>query len=327
MKTSLSLVLAAQAALLLTTAAGAQELRVWKHGVIEPKADAGLIEAGLQGGFPEKFGLKVEILNLKSDVLGLKALLAGELDSYEGGPAGAITADSRGVDVRVIGCAWPRIPHGIFVRSDITDLTQLKGKAIAISSPNAFPDLLARAALKKAGVSPDEVKFANLGSDSDRFKALMANVVQASVSSSEFLAVAPPDVKLLFAGRDLMPMFLRNCIMTSGKTLATRHDDTVRFMAAEIAGARWAVKNKAAVMKLTRDIAGIKPDDPRPEFVFDESLKYGDYDPEMAIPGDKLAWLQNLLLETGDVTKPIDITQAYDAGIRDAAAALADKTK
>ena len=323
MKKLAALLLGASA--LLSGAALAQE-RVWKHGVIEPKADAGLIMAGLQGGFPEKFGLKVEILNLKSDVLGLKALLAGELDSYEGGPAGAITADTRGVDVKVIGCAWPRIPHGLFVRADITDIAQLKGKAIAISAPNAFPDLLARAALKKAGVSPDDVKFANLGSDSDRFKALMANVVQASVSSGEFLAVAPPDVKLLFAGRDLMPQFLRNCVMTSGKTIATRRDDMVRFMAAEIAGARWAIGHKDEVMKITREIASIRADDPRPEFVFAESIKHGDFDPEMNVAKEKLAWLQNLLVETGDITRPVDIARTFDETIRKDAAALADKT-
>ena len=323
MKKLAALLLGASA--LLSGAALAQE-RVWKHGVIEPKADAGLIMAGLQGGFPEKFGLKVEILNLKSDVLGLKALLAGELDSYEGGPAGAITADTRGVDVKVIGCAWPRIPHGLFVRADITDIAQLKGKAIAISAPNAFPDLLARAALKKAGVSPDDVKFANLGSDSDRFKALMANVVQASVSSGEFLAVAPPDVKLLFAGRDLMPQFLRNCVMTSGKTIATKRDDMVRFMAAEIAGARWAIGHKDEVMKITREIASIRADDPRPEFVFAESIKHGDFDPEMNVAKEKLAWLQNLLVETGDITRPVDIARTFDETIRKDAAALADKT-
>jgi NitT/TauT family transport system substrate-binding protein len=323
MKKLTALLLGASA--LLSGAAVAEE-RVWKHGVIEPKADAGLIMVGLQGGFPEKFGLKVEILNLKSDVLGLKALLAGELDSYEGGPAGAITADSRGVDVKIIGCAWPRIPHGLFVRADITDISQLKGKAIAISAPNAFPDLLARAALKKAGVSPDDVKFANLGSDSDRFKALMANVVQASVSSGEFLAVAPPDVKLLFAGRDLMPQFLRNCVMTSGKTIATKRDDMVRFMAAEIAGSRWAVSHKDEVMKITREIAGIRADDPRPEFVFAESIKHGDFDPEMNVAKEKLAWLQNLLVETGDITRPVDIARTFDETIRKDAAALADKT-
>ena len=323
MKKLAALVLGASA--VLSGAALAEE-RVWKHGVIEPKADAGLIMAGLQGGFPEKFGLKVEILNLKSDVLGLKALLAGELDSYEGGPAGAITADTRGVDVKVIGCAWPRIPHGLFVRADITDFAQLKGKAIAISAPNAFPDLLARAALKKAGVSPDDVKFANLGSDSDRFKALMANVVQASVSSGEFLAVAPPDVKLLFAGRDLMPQFLRNCVMTSGKMIKERRDDVVRFLAAEISGARWAAKNRDEVIKLTRDFAGIKAEDPRPAFIYDESFKNGDFDPEMNVSGEKMAWLQKLLVETGDVTKPVDPAKTYDDELRKAAIELIART-
>ena len=317
----------ATAAFLLSAGVSfAQSPRIWKHGVIEPKADAGLIVAGLQGGFPEKFGLKIELMNLKSDVLGLKALLAGELDSYEGGPAGAITADSRGVDVRVIGCLWPRIPHGIFVRSEITELKQLKGKAIAISAPNAFPDLLARAALKKAGVDPADVQFANLGGDADRFKALMANVVQASVSSGEFLAVAPPEVKQLFAGRELMPDFLRTCAMTSGKNIKERRDDVVRFLAAEISGARWAAKNRDDVIKLTRDFAGIKPEDPRPAFIYDESFKHGDYDTEMNVSPEKMAWLQNLLVETGDVTKPVDPAKTYDADLRKDALELISKT-
>ena len=308
------------------SAALAQSPRVWKHGVIEPKADAGLIVAGLQGSFPEKFGLKIELLNLKSDVLGLKALLAGELDSYEGGPAGAITADTRGAEVKVIGCLWPRIPPGLFVRAEITELKQLKGKTIAISAPNAFPDLLARAALKKDGINPDDVKFANLGGDADRFKSLMANVVQASVSSSEFLAIAPPEVKLLFAGRELMPNFVRTCAMTSAKVIKERRDDVVRFLASEISGARWAVQHRDDVIKLTRDFAGIKPEDPRPAFIYDESLKNKDYDAEMNVSGEKLAWLQNLLVETGDVTKPIDIARTFDADLRKDALALIART-
>ena len=61
--------------------------------------------------------------------------------------------------------------------------------------------------------------------------------------------------------------------------------------------------------------------------MFEESLKFGDFDPEMNVPGDKLAWLQNLLVETGDVTKPVDIAKTFDATVRADAAALADKTK
>src|SRR5712691_3490461 len=57
----------------------------WRHGLLSPKADAGFLLMAAKRGFAEKEGLKLEILEVKDDQIGLKALLAGELDSYEGG--------------------------------------------------------------------------------------------------------------------------------------------------------------------------------------------------------------------------------------------------
>ena len=62
----------------------------WKHGIIAPKADAGFLLMAARRGFAEREGLKLELLEVKDDQIGLKALLAGELDSYEGGAQGAI---------------------------------------------------------------------------------------------------------------------------------------------------------------------------------------------------------------------------------------------
>jgi NitT/TauT family transport system substrate-binding protein len=59
----------------------AQELRLWKHGVIEPKGDAGFSVMVGRKGFAEKLGLKIEITTLKNGATAHKALLAGELDS------------------------------------------------------------------------------------------------------------------------------------------------------------------------------------------------------------------------------------------------------
>src|SRR5215813_7738039 len=64
----------------------------WKHGIIAPKADAGFLLMAAKRGFAEREGLKLELLEVKDDQIGLKALLAGELDSYEGGPQGAFAA-------------------------------------------------------------------------------------------------------------------------------------------------------------------------------------------------------------------------------------------
>jgi NitT/TauT family transport system substrate-binding protein len=123
---------AAMALVLSAGAATAQSGKPWRHGVIEPKADAGFFMMADQRKFFDKFGLKVEVVKIKNDQIGLKAALAGELDSYEGGPGGAIVADSRGVDVRIIGCPWLVVPHGIFVHDNIKSMQELKGKTIAI---------------------------------------------------------------------------------------------------------------------------------------------------------------------------------------------------
>jgi len=66
-------------ALLLLTAssAAAQELKAWKHVVIEPKGDAGFMLMVGQRDFASKHGLKIEIVPMKNGALAHKALLAG----------------------------------------------------------------------------------------------------------------------------------------------------------------------------------------------------------------------------------------------------------
>src|SRR5580704_4587261 len=90
--------------------AGTKSLR---HGVIEPKGDAGFSLMVGQRGFAEKHGLKLEIVALKNGATAHKALLAGELDSIESSPGSAILAGAHGADIKILGCDWPGVPHGL----------------------------------------------------------------------------------------------------------------------------------------------------------------------------------------------------------------------
>jgi NitT/TauT family transport system substrate-binding protein len=96
--------------------APAQELKAWRHGVIDPKGDAGFSLMVGQRGFAEKHGLKLEIVALKNEATAHKALLAGELDSIESSPGSAILAAAHGADIKIVGCDWPGVPHGLMVR-------------------------------------------------------------------------------------------------------------------------------------------------------------------------------------------------------------------
>src|SRR4029078_9891640 len=64
----------------------------WRHGVLEAKSDAGFVFMPSKGGFAERQGLKVEMMQFKGDALALKDLIPGALDSYEGSPRGALIA-------------------------------------------------------------------------------------------------------------------------------------------------------------------------------------------------------------------------------------------
>jgi len=169
---------------LIALPASAQELELWRHGIVEAKSDAGIVFMGSKGGFAKKQGLKIEIQQFKGDTLALKALLAGELDSYEGNPGSPMVAASRGADIKLIGCYWPGLTYAIYSKESIKSPAELKGKTFAISAPGALPDLVARAVLAQVHLSAADVKFSIMGSDADRFKALTAGIVDAAAASS-----------------------------------------------------------------------------------------------------------------------------------------------
>jgi NitT/TauT family transport system substrate-binding protein len=160
-------------AVLLAFPAQAQSLKPWRQAMILPKADAGFFLMAAKRGFAEREGLKVEVLDVKDDPIGMKALLSDEVDSYEG-VYGAIAASARGADVKLLGCNWHAAPYVMLARPGIDRIEDLRGKSIAASSPGTPPDMVARAALVRAKVPPAEVKIAAVGGDRDRFTALRA---------------------------------------------------------------------------------------------------------------------------------------------------------
>ncbi len=224
---TLAAIIVAATAIAVAVPAAGQE-KVWKHGLINAKADAGIFMMVGRRDFAAKQGLKLELLEFKDDQLGLKALIAGELDSFEGGPQGVFAADAKGGDAKILGCHWIVVPHGIYAKDNITSVEQLKGKSIAVSAPNSMPNMLAIEALAKYGISDKDVSLAAVGGDRERYQALVGGVVEAAVVSNEYEPISPKNIHLLVAGRDAVPNFLRVCIVSSAKKLAERGDDAVK---------------------------------------------------------------------------------------------------
>jgi NitT/TauT family transport system substrate-binding protein len=325
-KLLIALMLGAAAVLPAVTAgAQAQTLKPWRHGVINLKSDAGFVMMPMQHDFMAKRGLKVEVVQVKDGAIGLKALISGELESLDGGAGEGIVAGMRGADVKTTGCHWPGLPHALFVRGDINQVEDLKGKSVATSAPGSLPDNMMRTLLEKYGMSPNDVTFAAVGGDNDRYKALIGGIVDATIVSSEYLPISPPGIKILVAGRDVIPNFMRLCLNMSGKTIAERRDDAIGFLAGEIEGLRYAFAHRDETIKLARDLSESKPDDPRPAFVYDEFVKYKAVDPEIPLPMDKIAWMQDQFVKNGTLPRAGDINKIVDLSLRVKALELAGK--
>lgn len=310
----------------LLNGASAQDFKTWRHGIIEAKSDAGILYMASKRDFAGKLGLKLDFVQLKNDAIALKALLAGELDSYEGGAGGAMMAAARGADVRIVGCNWLAAPHGVYVRPNIASMADLKGKSVAVSTPGTFPEIYARAAFEKAGIPIGEVRFAAMGSDTDRYKALIAGVVDGAIITNEFVPISGKDgIRDLMPATEAMPNFTRICLEMTGKTLAARREDTTRFLAAEIEGLRFAMSHRDDTIRLTHEIIGAKPDDPRPAFVFDEAVRTNVIGTDLPIPLDKLEFMQKQLVNSGSLARTGDLEKMIDKSVREEALALLGK--
>jgi len=316
--------LAAALIALSFSSANAQE-KVWKHGILEAKSDAGFIAMVDKGGFAAKRGLKVELLQIKAGATLMKALISGEIDSVDMGAAESIVAGVRGTGVKIVGCTWPGVPQVVLAKAEIRTLADLKGKTVAISSPGSLPDLLFRGMLDAANIPFSDVKLATQGADLDRYKSLVAGITDAAVVSNEFEAVMPPTIKVLAKGGSAVPKFLRLCLATSSKVLAERRGDLVKFVAAEMDAYQFAATHREETVRIAHELTNAKPDDKRAEFISDQAIRDKQIDPALAIPADRIDWMQELFVKAGVIPKTVPTAALIDTSVRDDAAKLAGK--
>lgn len=294
--------------------------KTWRQAMIAPKADAGFFLMAARRGFAEREGLKLEVIDVKDDQVGIRALLSGEVDSFDSA-TGGIAATGRGADAKMVGCPWLAVPYVVLARAGIGTMEGLKGKTIAASAPGTPPDLVARASLAAFKVPEREVKFTAVGGDRDRYNALIGGLVDAAVVADEYTPLpASKSLNVLVEAKQVLPKWIRFCTVMSGKALGSRRADAVAFLTAQIRAFRYAVSHREETIRLTREATDAPADDPRPGYVFDQAVKPGVVAADFPLPMESLAWMRDTLAQSGripntDVAKMVDPdlrTQALD---------------
>jgi NitT/TauT family transport system substrate-binding protein len=132
-------------------------------------------------GIFTKNGLDVD-LRFTASSTGVAALLAGEVQVFQGGGSECLSANAEGGDIVLVGNLVPIYPYVFMVAKDINSVADLKGKKVGVSMAGSTSDIATRVGLAAKGLDPDrDVVIVAVGSSQNRTAALLAGTIQGGL--------------------------------------------------------------------------------------------------------------------------------------------------
>lgn len=107
-----------------------------------------------EAGLFKKYGLNAKV-QLMTPQVSAQAVVSEEADFYTDGPD-LINARLHGGKVKYFGGTMQQFVFQMWGAKEISSVSQLKGKTVAVSTPRAALDTATREALKKNGLAPDK---------------------------------------------------------------------------------------------------------------------------------------------------------------------------
>ncbi|MER5185451.1 ABC transporter substrate-binding protein [Streptomyces sp. NPDC002896] len=288
----------------------------WRVGTLQCSTDCGFLKMAEEKGLFKRRGVKVEFVTLQSASQALPALASGEVDAVEQNAGAFFIASERGnLNASIIGSTMIGLPWAIYAKKGITSLDQLQGKSIAISSPTGLPASIADVMFAKAGVSGTSMQKLNGGGNADRYRAVATGTTDSASSPADYVPRARRDgVNVVALSTDVVPDYPRYSIIARNDRLAAKPEAARRYLAGLMDGFRYAYARPDEAKELAAKEAGTTPDDTYITFMHDLIARKRLVDPEAGIAEPKLAYLSTLLTETGQLSRPADLTELVDAG-------------
>lgn len=223
-----------------------------------PSIDSITPYVAVEKGFFKKYGLDVQVVEFRGDATHVKALLSGDIDvSINMGATQGIVSASKGAKIRLWVVANPITPYHFVARKEAgTTLQALVGKSIAVSGIGAISYHIPRIVLERSGIDPEKFKYVAVGSPADRFKALVAAKIDATVvTNTEAAKLAQyPEVVALVNVPKIVPEIPYEFGMATEDYIQKNADTLHKLAKAIIESNRWIAGNKAGTVEIAKKI-------------------------------------------------------------------------
>lgn len=284
-------------------------------------------------GFFEAFGLKPNLMSIADGSKMVGGVLSGAVDaSFMSGFGQLFPAIERGGDLKIIGGGALTPTIALFTgKPYVRSLKDLEGRTVGTGSPGALVHQLTVTLLHKYNVDISKVRFVNIGSSADVFRAVSMGTVDAGPGASALIDdTAKYHVRLIPHGN--MSAELRGYTFqgawTSDRKIRSERDLLVRGLAAQAKLYRFVQTDaaKGPFIAARRSVFPNAPEsDHEAEWKFISTYK--PFDVDLVLRPDQLDYIQKLNVAYKVQNRMLPFRQVADMSLAADAIRLLQKSR
>ncbi len=220
---------------LMPSPMGAAELTPFKIGISEAVNTVLPLWMAEAGGFYRAQGLKVEIINMQGGSRGAQELQAGRIDAMHVGLSSVVRLNRAGGDLRTVASLSNEVRFTFFVNAGF----------------GSESDATVTLALKKLGLSRDDVVLKEYGGGTRRIEAVRSGEIKATAVNEPVTSIAYEQglQAMVDLAADHIP-WLFSSIVVKQSYLAADRNLVTRFIKATMEGNYLALSNE----KLAKEV-------------------------------------------------------------------------
>jgi len=215
-----------------------------------------LVIAQKEGYFKEE-GLNVELLSIRGEIA-IRTTLAGDVDFFTNAGS-ALAAGVRGIPVRLVTVFQDRPSWDLIAQPEVKSIAQLRGKNIAVMSPEGSLAIVAREMLRKNGLDPTkDVNLVTMGGDEVRFPALQTKSIHATLFSTAMSIKAQKEGFSKLGNASEYANLIEGGLATSQDKIKQQPEKIHRFVRGALKGLIFYVSKREAAIKYMMDTLRMK---------------------------------------------------------------------
>jgi ABC-type nitrate/sulfonate/bicarbonate transport system substrate-binding protein len=248
-------------------------------------------------GYFKELGLDPTITQVTDGNRLVASLLSGDMDICIISGFGQIfPAVEKGAKMKIIAGANTIIAQAVYsAKPDIKTLKDLEGRVVGVGAPGSLLHHSMVAAMTKQGVDYTKVNFANVGSNADVFKAVVAGTVDAGPSTTDnYYEQEKFGVHSIAEMWKVIPEYPYQGSYATDSAIATKRDAIVRVLAAYAKLYRFMMSQESKQAYVDAYLAAAGQNRKQAEDLWRFNVEAQSYAVNLLVPDSGLEYLQNL---------------------------------